>query len=79
MPRLARTVAIGVLSHITKRSNHKQDVFFSSEDRLVYPQWLAEYAAKYNSGAKSVYATVESSISLAGSFVARLVLFRLVG
>ena len=47
MPRIARAVAVGVPHLITQRGNHRQDIFFSSEDRQVYLQWLAEYAAKY--------------------------------
>ena len=42
MPRIARAVAVGVPYHITQRGNHRQDIFFSSEDRQVYLQWLAE-------------------------------------
>ena len=26
--------------HITQRSNRREDVFFSKEDRQYYPEWL---------------------------------------
>ena len=47
MPRIARAVAVGVPHHITQRGNHRQDIFFSSEDRQVYLQWLVERAEDY--------------------------------
>jgi len=45
MPPIARAVAVGVPYHLTQRGNHRQDVFFTPEDRQLYRQWLAEYAA----------------------------------
>lgn len=47
MPRIARAIAIGVPHHLTQRGNHQQDVFFTPEDRVLYLQWLREYAQKY--------------------------------
>ena len=47
MPRIARAVAVGVPHHITQRGNHRQDIFFSSEDRQVYLQWLVERVEDY--------------------------------
>lgn len=46
MPRLARTVCEHVPHHITQRGNRREDVFFTDEDRLVYLDWLEDYADK---------------------------------
>jgi putative transposase len=33
--------------HVTQRGNRREDIFFTDEDRLVYLQWLAQYAEKH--------------------------------
>ncbi len=47
MPRLPRAVFAGLPHHITQRGNRREPVFFSDEDRLVYLEWLKEYADKH--------------------------------
>jgi putative transposase len=47
MPRIARAIAVGVPHHLTQRGNHRQDVFFTPDDRALYLRWLAEYTEKY--------------------------------
>ena len=47
MGRLARAVVPGIAHHITQRGNHRQQVFFDAEDRLVYLAALGENAARY--------------------------------
>lgn len=47
MPRVARTVAVGVPHHLTQRGNRRLDVFFTPEDRQLYLHWLTDYAHKY--------------------------------
>lgn len=47
MPRLSRTVFIGVPHHITQRGNRREDIFFTDEDREVYLSWLKEYCEKF--------------------------------
>ena len=44
MPRLARAVCALVPHHITQRSNRREKVFFSDEDREAYLCWLKDYA-----------------------------------
>jgi putative transposase len=47
MPRVARTVVTNVPYHVTQRGNRKQDIFFSSEDRKRYLEWLSLYSSVY--------------------------------
>jgi len=47
MPRLARTVFANVPHHITQRSNRREDIFFTDEDREIYLSWLSDYCQKY--------------------------------
>jgi len=47
MPRLARTVFAKVPHHITQRSNRREDIFLTDEDREVYLAWLAKYCEEY--------------------------------
>lgn len=48
MPRVARVVFKGIPHHITQRGNRREEVFFTEEDRLIYLDWLREYAQKHN-------------------------------
>ncbi|MCF6284511.1 MAG: transposase, partial [Candidatus Hydrogenedentes bacterium] len=43
----ARIVVAGEPHHITQRGNNRQDAFFVADDRVVYLQFLREYAARY--------------------------------
>ena len=47
MPRLARNVFPNIPHHVTQRGNRREDVFFSTEDRLYYLEWLRTYSLKY--------------------------------
>ena len=44
MPRLARAVCALVPHHITQRSNRREKVFFTHDDRKAYLGWLKDYA-----------------------------------
>ena len=44
MPRLARAVCALAPHHITQRSNRREKVFFTDEDREAYLGWLKDYA-----------------------------------
>ena len=48
MPRLARTVFADIPHHIAQRSNRREDVFFTDDDRLIYLEWLRFYCEKYD-------------------------------
>jgi putative transposase len=48
MPRLARTVIENVPCHITQRGNHRQDVFYTIDDRTRYLEMLSQYASRYS-------------------------------
>jgi putative transposase len=45
MTRLARIVVPGWIHHLTQRGNHRQQVFFSDSDRLVYMTLLEKYTS----------------------------------
>ena len=47
MPRLARVVVPDIPYHITQRGNRREDVFFTSQDRVLYLKWLYEYCLKF--------------------------------
>jgi putative transposase len=47
MTRFSRIVLPGWAHHITQRGNHRQTVFFSDNDRLVYLRILAKYMESY--------------------------------
>jgi len=47
MPRLARTVFVGIPHHITQRGNRRDDVFFIDEDYQIYLEWLHHYCRKH--------------------------------
>ena len=47
MARLARVVAPGLPYHVTHRGNRRQPVFFETEDRRIYKDWLAQYSLLY--------------------------------
>ena len=47
MPRIARIVFTGVPTHLTQRGNRRQDIFFTSEDRINYLQWMQQYSNRY--------------------------------
>ena len=47
MPRLARANGVGLPYHLTQRGNHRQEVFFTPEDSMLYLRWLGEYREKY--------------------------------
>ena len=46
MPRRARLALPGVPLHIIQRGNNRQDCFFADEDRLLFLDCLARYAAE---------------------------------
>ncbi len=48
MPRIARTVAIGVPHHVTQRGNNRQDVFFNDHDRRLYLHLLGQRCLLYD-------------------------------
>jgi len=48
MPRQPRVVIAGIPYHLTQRGNHRQDVFFTPEDRDVYLRWLQEYRVRFD-------------------------------
>ena len=50
MPRSPRITIPDVPYHITQRGNHKQDVFFSPDDRVSYLEWLQHYSSLYKLG-----------------------------
>jgi putative transposase len=45
MPRIARTVITNVPYHISQRGNHRQDVFYTLQDRQRYLELLSQYAS----------------------------------
>jgi len=47
MPRRPRITIPDVPYHITQRGNNKQDVFFTTDDRLSYLEWLKKYSSLY--------------------------------
>ncbi len=47
MTRRLRIVIPGWVHHVTQRGNHRQTVFFSAHDRVVYLRLLAEHFPKY--------------------------------
>jgi putative transposase len=47
MARFARVIVPGYAYHVTYRGNRGEDVFFTVEDRLVYREWLGQYAHRY--------------------------------
>jgi putative transposase len=47
MTRRLRVVIPGWPHHVTQRGNHRQTVFFSAHDRIVYLRLLAEYFQRY--------------------------------
>ena len=47
MPRIARTIVSNIPYHVTQRGNRKQDIFFSSDDRKRYLDWLFLYSSIY--------------------------------
>jgi putative transposase len=47
MTRRRRIVIPGWVHHVTQRGNHRQTVFFHSEDRNVYLKLVAEYFPRY--------------------------------
>ena len=47
MPRQARNVFARVPHHITQRSNRREDVFYSDEDRETCLNWLEEFCQKH--------------------------------
>jgi putative transposase len=47
MTRRPRIVLPGWVHHVTQRGNHRQKVFYSDNDRLVYLQLLQEYFHKW--------------------------------
>jgi len=47
MPRIARTVAVGLPHHITQRGNYRQNVFLDDNDRKHYLSWIQEYSTIY--------------------------------
>lgn len=47
MPRIARTVGIGLPHHVTQRGNYGQDVFIDDNDRKRYLSWIQEYSHKF--------------------------------
>ena len=46
MPRRPRYDLPGIPQHVIQRGVDRQPVFFSDDDRLVYLDWLGEYARK---------------------------------
>jgi putative transposase len=47
MARRPRIVLPGWMHHVTQRGNHRQQIFFSIHDRIVYLRLVAEYFPKY--------------------------------
>ncbi len=47
MPRTARSVLEGIPYHVTQRGNRRGDVFFCDQHRVMYLDWLREYADRY--------------------------------
>jgi len=47
MTRRPRIVIPGWIHHVTQRGNHRQKVFYSDHDRVVYLQLLEEYCSKW--------------------------------
>jgi len=47
MSRRPRIVIPGWMHHVTQRGNHKQTVFYSSDDRNAYLSLCAKYFSKY--------------------------------
>jgi putative transposase len=47
MPRQARIVIPDVPHHIIQRGNRRGDIFFSTDDRILYLKWLLEYSQKH--------------------------------
>ena len=47
MPQIARIVFTGVPHHLTQRGIRRQDVFFTTSDRINYLQWLQQYSGRY--------------------------------
>jgi putative transposase len=47
VPRIARVVVPGVPYHIIGRGNHRQDVFLTEADKLLYLRLLDEYGEKF--------------------------------
>jgi putative transposase len=46
MTRRPRIVIPGWVHHVTQRGNHRQKVFYSDHDRIVYLKLLGEYGPK---------------------------------
>lgn len=47
MPRVARIVLTDTPHHVTQRGNNRQDVFFTSDDRVAYLRLLAKNANRF--------------------------------
>ncbi len=47
MPRIARSVAVGIPHHVTQRGNNHQDVYFVDDDRRVYLDLLKAHADRH--------------------------------
>jgi len=48
MARIARLVIPGIPHHVTQRGNNRKQVFFSSQDHLLYLQLFKDYAERYH-------------------------------
>ena len=46
MARLARAVVPGCPHHVTQQGNHRQDVFFSADDRQLYLRILQDHCVR---------------------------------
>lgn len=49
MPRLLRSVAVGLPHHVVHRGNNKTNIFFDDEDRVRYFGLLKKYTKKWES------------------------------
>jgi putative transposase len=50
MPRLARTVIVGIPHHITHRGNRRSTIFFADDDRQCYLRLLLTASRKHHLG-----------------------------
>ncbi len=47
MPAFARVTVPGMPHHVTQRGNYRQEIFTSTQDRLIYLEYVARAAAEY--------------------------------
>ena len=47
MARMGRTVAVGILHHVTKRGNRRPETFFCEEDYQTCISLMAEWGSRY--------------------------------